>query len=403
MRVQLAGVGKHFGAHVILDQVTITIGPKARIGLVGPNGVGKTTLLRIVAGVEAPDSGIGDACAATPDRGVPRAGAPRRARSLGARNPYPAGRDRGRGAGAGGVGPSSRGRTARRRRVLGCARPPRRARCGELRGASPRDMRGARARRRPRPRARRALGRRGGPGRTRVDPALPLRRPAPRRADERPRLRGTRATRAVSRGVSRRARRRVARSRVPRQNGRSHRVDRAGHAARSGVGRRLERLRGGARHRARRSSRRVRAGAAPAQAAHDAPEHPADGGALEGRVARRQDRWTGSTRHACARDEGATGRAAPRAQRASGQALPAVGAEAHAPDWRSSVRPRAPAVRRRRRVAGHFVSARSTSISLLANGCRSSGRTAPASRRFWECSSARCLSPKASASSAGAR
>ena len=57
MRVQLAGVGKHFGAHVILDQVTITIGPKARIGLVGPNGVGKTTLLRIVAGVEVPDSG----------------------------------------------------------------------------------------------------------------------------------------------------------------------------------------------------------------------------------------------------------------------------------------------------------------------------------------------------------
>ena len=57
MRVQLAGVGKHFGAHVILDQVTLTIGPKARIGLVGPNGVGKTTLLRIVAGLEAPDSG----------------------------------------------------------------------------------------------------------------------------------------------------------------------------------------------------------------------------------------------------------------------------------------------------------------------------------------------------------
>jgi ATPase subunit of ABC transporter with duplicated ATPase domains len=57
MRVQLAGVGKHYGAHVILDQVTLTIGPKARIGLVGPNGVGKTTLLRIVAGHEQPDSG----------------------------------------------------------------------------------------------------------------------------------------------------------------------------------------------------------------------------------------------------------------------------------------------------------------------------------------------------------
>ncbi len=58
MRVQLAGVGKQYGAHVILDQVTLTIGPKARIGLVGPNGVGKTTLLRIVAGLEEPDTGV---------------------------------------------------------------------------------------------------------------------------------------------------------------------------------------------------------------------------------------------------------------------------------------------------------------------------------------------------------
>ena len=57
MRVQLAGVGKHHGAQVILEQVTFTIGPKARMGLVGPNGVGKTTLLRLVAGLEQPDTG----------------------------------------------------------------------------------------------------------------------------------------------------------------------------------------------------------------------------------------------------------------------------------------------------------------------------------------------------------
>ncbi|HUG65673.1 MAG TPA: ABC-F family ATP-binding cassette domain-containing protein [Gaiellaceae bacterium] len=57
MRVQLAGVVKHHGAQLILDQVTLTIGPQARIGLVGPNGVGKTTLLRIVAGLEHPDDG----------------------------------------------------------------------------------------------------------------------------------------------------------------------------------------------------------------------------------------------------------------------------------------------------------------------------------------------------------
>jgi ATPase subunit of ABC transporter with duplicated ATPase domains len=57
MRVQLAGVARHHGARTVLDQVTLTIGAESRLGLVGPNGVGKSTLLRIAAGIEGPDAG----------------------------------------------------------------------------------------------------------------------------------------------------------------------------------------------------------------------------------------------------------------------------------------------------------------------------------------------------------
>ncbi len=50
-------VTRSHGAFVVLDGVSVVVGPRARIGVVGPNGVGKTTLLRILAGLERPDSG----------------------------------------------------------------------------------------------------------------------------------------------------------------------------------------------------------------------------------------------------------------------------------------------------------------------------------------------------------
>ena len=44
------------GVHV-LDKVSRTIEPGEKIGLLGRNGTGKTTLLRLIAGSQEPDSG----------------------------------------------------------------------------------------------------------------------------------------------------------------------------------------------------------------------------------------------------------------------------------------------------------------------------------------------------------
>jgi len=49
---------KQFGPEPLLDGINLEVYAGDRIGLVGPNGCGKTTLLRILAGVETPDSGV---------------------------------------------------------------------------------------------------------------------------------------------------------------------------------------------------------------------------------------------------------------------------------------------------------------------------------------------------------
>jgi len=51
------GIDRSYGDRRILTGVDITVAPHARTGLIGENGVGKSTLLRILAGVEAPDGG----------------------------------------------------------------------------------------------------------------------------------------------------------------------------------------------------------------------------------------------------------------------------------------------------------------------------------------------------------
>jgi ATP-binding cassette subfamily F protein 3 len=55
--ISLDAVSKGYGGQELLRGMSWRIGRGERIGLVGPNGVGKTTLCRILAGVEEPDAG----------------------------------------------------------------------------------------------------------------------------------------------------------------------------------------------------------------------------------------------------------------------------------------------------------------------------------------------------------
>jgi multiple sugar transport system ATP-binding protein len=55
--VSLTGVSKSFGADVALDNITMTVPDGAFVVLLGPTGAGKTTTLRMVSGLDKPDSG----------------------------------------------------------------------------------------------------------------------------------------------------------------------------------------------------------------------------------------------------------------------------------------------------------------------------------------------------------
>jgi ATPase subunit of ABC transporter with duplicated ATPase domains len=48
---------KTYGIQPILQDISFSISNSERVGLIGPNGCGKTTLMRILAGLEQPDSG----------------------------------------------------------------------------------------------------------------------------------------------------------------------------------------------------------------------------------------------------------------------------------------------------------------------------------------------------------
>ena len=48
---------KRFGGFRALDGVSLTLSPGEMLGLVGPNGSGKTTCINVISGLYAPDGG----------------------------------------------------------------------------------------------------------------------------------------------------------------------------------------------------------------------------------------------------------------------------------------------------------------------------------------------------------
>jgi ABC-type Fe3+/spermidine/putrescine transport system ATPase subunit len=53
----VSGISKRFGSHQALDGVSLEVPHGACVGVLGASGCGKTTLLRVIAGLETPDSG----------------------------------------------------------------------------------------------------------------------------------------------------------------------------------------------------------------------------------------------------------------------------------------------------------------------------------------------------------
>ena len=56
--ISISDLKKTYGGQALFDGITVKVNPRERVGLVGRNGHGKTTLFRLIMGEETPDSGI---------------------------------------------------------------------------------------------------------------------------------------------------------------------------------------------------------------------------------------------------------------------------------------------------------------------------------------------------------
>jgi len=58
MAIEVRNITKRFGDFLALDDVSVDIAAGSLTALLGPSGGGKSTLLRVIAGLESPDSGV---------------------------------------------------------------------------------------------------------------------------------------------------------------------------------------------------------------------------------------------------------------------------------------------------------------------------------------------------------
>ena len=78
--LRAVSLSKHYDLEPLFEDLDLTLSPGDRVGLVGPNGTGKSTLMRLLAGVEEPTSGavvrspgltVGWQAQEAPDPGMP--------------------------------------------------------------------------------------------------------------------------------------------------------------------------------------------------------------------------------------------------------------------------------------------------------------------------------------------